>query len=169
MKYAAIFMIVLVVIAAALGIYTLANARLQVTAVTLTAVPAAERADEFTALQTAMDQGALLGTPFTDTLPGTYADYSFFTYAFRLKNGGLIKAEMVEIQPMPVNGDVLCYTTLDSSQVNANLTVGAGKERDAWCVVLTSIPSTEGQQVSRSFRVTYYLWGIPRSLTVRFP
>jgi len=162
-------MIVLVVIAAALGIYTLANARLQVTAVTLTAVPAAERADEFTALQTAMDQGALLGTPFTDTLPGTYADYSFFTYAFRLKNGGLIKAEMVEIQPMPVNGDVLCYTTLDSSQVNANLTVGAGKERDAWCVVLTSIPSTEGQQVSRSFRVTYYLWGIPRSLTVRFP
>lgn len=168
MKYVAIFMAALVVIAAATGIYTLANARVQVTAITLNAVSAAERESEFVALQNAMDQSALAGTPFANSVPGGSADYSFFTYTFRLKNSGLISAEMVEIQPVPVNGDVLCYASADSSQANANLVVRAGQERDAWCVLLTSAQNQENHLVTRSFRVTYYIWGIARSTTVTY-
>ena len=168
MKYVAIFMAALVVLAAALGIYTLANAHVQVTAITLNAVPAAERESEFAALQNAMDQHALTGIPFTDSVPGTSADYSFFTYTFRLKNSGLISAEMVEIQPVPVNGDVLCYATADSSQANANLVVRSKQERDAWCVLLTSAQNQENHLVTRSFRVTYYIWGMAKSTTVTY-
>ena len=101
MKYVAIFMVVLVIAAAGLGVYTYANARLQVVSVELKTAAGGERVQEFTALQTAVDRGALNGTAFTKSVPGTAADYSFFTYTFRLRNGGLIDAEMVEIQIAP--------------------------------------------------------------------
>ena len=168
MKYVAIFMVVLVVAAAGLGLYTYANARLQVASVELTTVSASERADEFTALQMAVDRGALSGTAFTESVPGTAADYSFFTYTFRLRNGGLIDAEMVEIQPIPANGDVLAYATSDAAQVNANTIISAGSERDVWSVVLTSAQNQTNRQVSRSFKITYYIWGIPMSVTAKY-
>ena len=168
MKYVAIFMVALVLIGLALGIYTYANTGLQVAQITLKAVAAAENESEFAALQNAMDVGALAGTPFTDSLPGSASDYSFFTYTFRLKNPGLIGMEMVEIQPVPVNGDVLCYATADAGEANANLTVPAGKERDAWCVLLTTAQNQESHLVTRSFRITYYVWGMARSVTVTY-
>ena len=169
MKLVAVLMVILVVAAAVLGIYTVANARLRVLSVSMDSVSAAERPEEFAALQTAMDQGALMGIPFVDSLPGNSLDYSFFTFTFRLKNTGLVDAEMVEITPVPSNGDVLCYTTMDESRVNENLTVHAGKERDAWCVVLTSAQNEQLKRAPRSFRVTYYIWGKPRTLTVMYP
>ena len=168
MKYVAIFMVVLVIAAAGLGAYTYANARLQVVSVELKTAAGGERVQEFTALQTAVDRGALNGTAFTESVPGTAADYSFFTYTFRLRNGGLIDAEMVEIQPIPANGDVLDYATADASQVNTNTIVSAGGERDVWSVVLTSAQNQTDRQVSRSFKITYYIWGIPMSVTAKY-
>ena len=167
MKYAAIFMIVLVVICAGVGVYAWVNAAPQVT-VTMKAEAASLREEEFAALQRAMDNDALIGTPFAESVPGTSADYSFFTYTFRVKNKGLIPFEMVEIQPVPANGDVLCYATLDGARANAGLTVAAGKEGDTWCVLLTSAQNQEAHLVTRAFRVTYYLWGKPHSLTVAY-
>ena len=168
MKYVAIFMVVLVIAAAGLGAYTYANAGLQVVSVELKTAAGGERVQEFTALQTAVDRGALNGTAFTKSVPGAAADYSFFTYTFRLRNGGLIDAEMVEIQPIPANGDVLAYATADASQVNANTIVSAGGERDVWSVVLTSAQNQTDRQVSRSFKITYYIWGIPMSVTAKY-
>ena len=168
MKYVAIFMIVLVVFAAGLGIYTYANAKLQVVSIELKATAAGSNTSEFIALQTAVDRGALSGTAFAESVPGTAADYSFFTYTFRLRNGGLIDAEMVEIQPVPANGDVLAYATSDASQANANTIVAAGSENDAWIVVLTSIQNQEEHEVSRSFKITYYIWGITMSVTASY-
>ena len=162
MKYVAIFMVVLVIAAAGLGAYTYANARLQVVSVELKTAAGGERVQEFTALQTAVDRGALNGTAFTESVPGTAADYSFFTYTFRLRNGGLIDAEMVEIQPIPANGDVLAYATSDASQVNTNTIVSV------WSVVLTSAQNQTDRQVSRSFKITYYIWGIPMSVTAKY-
>ena len=104
MKYAAIVMALLVIAGAVLGIYTAANARIQIESVSLAAASGEEKQTEFAKLQQAMDNGALIGTPFTETLTGNSSDYSFFTYTFRLKNGGLIDAEMVEIQPVPLTG-----------------------------------------------------------------
>ena len=168
MKYAAIVMVVLVIAGAVLGIYTAANARIQVLSVTMSAASGDEKQSDFAVLQQAMDHGALIGTPYTDELAGSSSDYSFFTYTFRLKNGGLIDAEMVEIQPVPANGDVLCYTSLDSTQATAELTVKAGSERDAWCVVLTDRQNQQQHLVTRSFRLTYYIWGVAKSTVVTY-
>lgn len=166
MKYAAIFMAVLVALTLALGIYTLANAHLVVVSVTEDVAAAFERPEEFAALQTAMDHEALLGTPYADELPGSSMDYNFRTYTIRLRNPGLIAAEMVEIQPTPVNGDILSYTTLDAAQVNANRTVPARGEANLWTVVLSSAQDTAPAQ--RTFRITYYLWGMKKTTTATY-
>ncbi len=165
MKYAAIFMAVLVALALGLGVYTLANAHLTVVSVTEEVTPAFERQEDFTALQTAMDQNALLGTPFAEELPGSSLDYDFRTYTFRLRNPGMIGAEMVEVQAVPGQGDMLCYTTLDASQVNADRQLPAHSEGDLWCVVLTS---AQQPSVPRSFRITYYLWGMKKTVTATY-
>ncbi len=168
MKYAAIFMIILVLIAGAAGIYAYAGVKLQIEDVTLKMAEASERVEEFVALQTAIDNGSLAGTAFTDSVSGSSAEYSFFTYTFRLKNKGLIRAEMVEIQPVPVNGDVLSYATLDSGAVNAGIDISGGSERDAWCVLLTSKQNQDNRVTGRSFRITYYIWGIPMTVTATY-
>lgn len=168
MKYAAIFMCLLVIAGLTLGIYTYANARLTVAAISLSSAQGVEKAADFAALQKAMDQGALLGTAYVDELPGSSLDYTFETYTFRLKNGGLLDAEMVEVEPVPVEGDQLSYTTLDASQVNDNVTVPARQERDAWCVVLANADQDELLRRQRKFRITYYIWGMARTMTVSY-
>ena len=168
MKYAAIFMIVLVAVGLALGVYTYANARLTVASVSMNAVQGVEKPEDFAALQSALDENALMGTAYADSLAGSSLDYVFETYTFRLKNGGLIGAEMVEIEPIPLEGDALSYTTLDAARVNANLTIPARQERDAWCVVLRGASQDELLRRQRKFRVTYYMWGAPRTMTVGY-
>lgn len=168
MKYVALFMVLLVLCTAALGVYVYVNTKLEVVSVTLKAEEGEKHKDDFERLQQQMEAGALTCTPFTDALPGNAEDYSFFTYTFRLKNNGLIDAEMVEIQPVPVNGDVLSYATLDPEQMNAGIDVDHGRQRDTWCVVLTGRQNQEQHIVSRSFRITYYIWGIPMSQTVTY-
>lgn len=168
MKYVAIFMVVLVVAAAAFGMYVYANTRLQVVSVKLETTAATARESEFSALQTAVDHQALTGTAFADSVAGTAEDYSFFTYTIRLRNNGLIDAEMVEVQPVPANGDVLAYASLDAAQAHGNTVIAAGSEQDVWSVVLTSAQNQQNRQVSRSFKITYYIWGMPVSITAAY-
>ena len=168
MKYAAIFMILLVAVGLVLGVYAYANARLTVADISVSESQGFEKAAEFAALQSAMDNGALMGTAYSESLPGSGLDYVFETYTFRLKNSGLIDAEMVEVQPVPVSGDMLAYTSLEPAQVNANVIVPSRGEQDAYCVVLRSASQDEFARMQRSFRITYYLWGIPRTMTVRY-
>lgn len=165
MKYVAVFMVVLVLLVAALGIYTYANIRLQVASIELQAYPAEQQAADFHNWQNAVDNGAVSGTAFTESIPGTAADYSYFVYTLRLRNKGLIDAEMVEIQPVPVNGDVLSYSTTDAASINANTVVAAGSERDVWNVIITSKQNQENHIVTRSFYITYYIWGLPVTVT----
>ena len=63
---------------------------------------------------------------------------------------------------------MLAYATSDASQVNTNTIVSAGGERDVWSVVLTSAQNQTDRQVSRSFKITYYIWGIPMSVTAKY-
>ena len=165
MKYVAVFMVVLVLLAAALGIYTYANIKLQVAEIKLQAYPATQQETDFLGWQAAVDNGAVSGTAFTESIPGTADDYSYFVYTLRLRNRGLIDAEMVEIQPVPVNGDVLSYSTTDMASINANTVISAGSERDVWNVIITSKQNQDNQIVTRSFYITYYIWGLPVTVT----
>ena len=158
-------MVVLVLLAAALGVYTYANIKLQVLDIELQAYPATQQETDFLGWQAAVDNGAVCGTPFTQTIPGTAEDYSYFVYTLRLRNKGLIDAEMVEIQPVPVNGDVLSYSTTDAASINANTVIAAGSERDVWNVIITSRQNQDNHIVTRSFYITYYVWGIPVTVT----
>jgi len=165
MKYVAIVMVLLVVVAAAFGLYAYVNAKLVVASIELEAYDATMQTEDFLRWQSAVDNDAATGTAYTDSIPGTAADYSYFLYTFRLRNKGLINAEMVEIQPVPVNGDVLSYSTTNASDVNRGTTIPAGNERDVWSVLLTSKQNRESYLVTRSFYITYYIWGIPMTVT----
>ena len=168
MKYAAIFMCLLVAAGFALGIYTYANARLTLVSVSVSTAQGVEKAAEVAALQKAVDHNALAGTAYVDSLPGSSLDYKFETYSFRLKNGGLIDAEMVEVEPVPVEGDKLSYTALDPAQANVNATVPARGEQTVRCVVLSDAGQDELLRRQRQFRVTYYLWGVAKTMTVGY-
>jgi len=165
MKYVAIFMAVLVLLAGAFGLYAYVNTRLAVVDIELMVYPATQQEADFQRWQNAVDNGAVVGTAYAQSIPGTAEDYSYFVYTFRLRNKGLIDAEMVEIQPVPVNGDVLSYSTTDAAAVNANTMVKAGSERDVWSVLITSRQNQDNYQVTRSFYITYYIWGIPVTVT----
>ena len=168
MKYVAIFMVVLVLLAAAFGVYAYANTRLMVVSIELEAFPAAQQETDFQRWQNAVDNDAVSGTAYAQSIPGTAADYSYFVYTFRLRNKGFIDAEMVEIQPVPVNGDVLSYSTTDTVSVNANTKVSAGSERDLWSVLITSRQNQDSYLVTRSFYITYYIWGSPVTVTATY-
>ena len=165
MKYIAVFTVVLVLLAAALGVYTYANIRLEVAEITLEAYPASQQAEDFASWQSAVDNGAVCGTPYTQTIPGTAADYSYFVYTLRLRNKGLIDAEMVEVQTVPVNGDVLSYSTTNAESINRNTVIPSGGEQDVWTVLITSKQNQDSHMVTRSFYITYYIWGMPVTVT----
>ena len=168
MKYVAIFMVVLVALAGAFGAYAYVNARLAVASIELEVYPATKQEADFQRWQNAVDNDAVGGTAYAQSIPGTAEDYSYFVYTFRLRNKGLIDAEMVEIQPVPVNGDVLSYSTTDATSVNNGVTVGAGNERDLWSVLITSKQNQDSYLVTRSFYITYYIWGIPMTVTATY-
>ena len=168
MKYVALFMVLLVIAAGVFGLYAYMNTKLQVASVELQVIPASQQEADFLRWQSAVDNGAVSGTAYTKSIPGTAADYSYFVYTFRLRNKGVIDAEMVEIQPVPVNGDVLSYSTRDAAAVNANTVVQAGSERDVSSVLITSKQNQDSYLVTRSFYITYYIWGIPVTVTATY-
>ena len=156
MKAAAIGLIVLVLVAGGTLGYALFSTNLAVTAKGLQVLPARDRAAEFEALRLSARQKSLLGTLLKSGEWGGAEDYSFYLYSLRLKNNGLVPAEMVEMQISPTPQDVLFYGAQEET------VIPPGQTRDVWCVRLT-----EGQPTSvRDLYITYYLWVHPQK--VRF-
>ncbi len=154
MKYLALFLILCVLVVGVVAGYELLNTRLAVTGQGLQTTPAAGRADEFAALQSAMSRDSLEGTVFQSGELTDAADYSFQIYTIRLKNNGLLPAEMVEVQLSQLSGDVLYYG--ESSEV----VIAPGATRDVWVSILT----TDGTKKARDFYITYYIWGHPQTM-----
>lgn len=115
-----------------------------------------------------MDRGALNGTAFTESVPGTAADYSFFTYTFRLRNGGAHRRGDGgnTAHPRQRRCAGLCHQRRFAGKRQYHR-IRRG-ERDVWSVVLTSAQNQTDRQVSRSFKITYYIWGIPMSVTAKY-
>lgn len=154
MKYLALFLILCVLVVGVVAGYELLNTRLAVTGQGLQITPATERADEFAALQSAMSRDSLEGTVFKTGELTDAAGYSFQIYTIRLKNNGLLPAEMVEVQLSQLSGDVLYYG--ESSEV----VIAPGATRDVWVSILT----TDGTKKARDFYITYYIWGHPQTM-----
>ncbi len=142
-------LIVLVLaVGGALG-WALFNTNLQVIAKGMQVFPAQERIGEFEQVKLAANQRCLLGTLLKTDGVGEAKDYSFYVYSLRLKNNGLVPAEMVEMQISPIAQDVLFYGAEEE------IIIMPGTSRDVWCVLLT-----EGSPTAvREIYITYYLWG----------
>ena len=154
MKTAAIVLMVLVLAAGACLGYGLFNSTLQITGKGLQAIPASERAGEFDALRSAMEQNSLLGTILNRQQLGSADGYSYYIYTLRLHNPGLVAAEMVEMQIAPIQQDVLFYG--DTQEI----IIPPQSTRDVWCVLLTQ----GTPHPVRDLYVTYYLWGHPHEV-----
>ena len=144
MKATAIALIVLVLAAGGVLGYALFHTNLQVVAKGMQILPG-----EFEQLKLKAGQGSLLGTLLKTGGMGEAKDYSFYVYSLRLKNNGLVAAEMVEMQIAPIAQDVLFYGAAEET------VIPPGETRDVWCVLLT-----EGSpHAVRDLYITYYLWG----------
>lgn len=154
MKTAAILLIVLVLAAGSCLGYGLFNSSLQVIGKGLQVFSAEERAAEFETLRMAVAQQSLIGTMLRSGELGPAADYSYYMYTLRIKNPGLIDAQMVEMQISPLSQDVLFYGDPEE------IIIPAGQTRDIWCVLLT-----RGEpHAVRDIYITYYLWGHPQEV-----
>ena len=155
MKYAALFLIVCVLVVGCVAGYELMNTQLQVTGQGLSVIAATDRAEEFQVLQTAMSRNSLEGTVFQSGELSAAENYTFKIYTLRLKNNGLLPAEMIEIQLSPDASDILYY------EEGEEIDIAAGATRDVWVSLLTQ--DTTGS-TARDLYLTYYIWGHPISM-----
>lgn len=154
MRTAAIILLVLVLAVGGVLGWELFHTDLQVTGKALQTLPARDRAPQYDALRAAVARQSLLGTMLKKAEMGPAENYSYYIYTLRLKNNGLVPAEMVEMQVAPIENDVLFYG--DTSET----VIPPGEEKDVWVVLLT-----EGTPHSvRDLYVTYYLWGHPQEV-----
>lgn len=156
MKYVAVILMILVLVAGGVVVYALLNTSMAVEGQGFQAINAADRAAEFMTLQSVMDRNALQGVVYREASFDDPNGYSYYVYTLRLHNKCLVPAEMVELQVSPAPSDILMYG--DTGEI----AIAAGATRDVWCAVVTSgTPAA-----ARDIIITYYLCGNPYS--VRF-
>lgn len=149
MKTAAIVLSVLVLIAGAAIGYELFNTALELKGTYVQTFSASEREQEFQSLRNAAEQNAVQGTLLRGTKWQTSGHYTYHVYTLRLKNSGLLPAEMVEMQVVPIAEDVLFYGE------TGKIDLAPGEERNLSVVLLS-----EGQPHEvREIKITYYIWG----------
>ena len=154
MKTVAIVLIVLVLAVGGCMGYALFHTNLQVIGKSLQIIPAGERQAEFDALRLNVENQSLLGTVVRADALENAADYSYYVYTLRLKNAGLVPAEMVEMQIAPISSDVLFYG--ETQEID----IPVGGTRDVWCVLVTK----GTPHAVRDMYITYYLWGHPHEI-----
>lgn len=154
MKALAVFLTVLVLISAGCLYYGLSNAHLEVVGKGLQVLPAQERSAQFEALRDAIAKQTMQGTLLNNSPLSDASDYTYYIYSLRLKNPGLVSAEMVELQIAPTDADILFYGDTEE------MVIPAGQSRDVWCVLLT-----KGTPLPiREIYITYYIWGHPMEM-----
>ncbi len=151
MKTFAILMIVVVLAAVGVVGYGLFNTTLEVIGKDVQVFSAQSQPAQFEQLKVAVERDALIGTRLKNQPLSGAENYTYHVYTLRVKNPGLVDAQMVEMQIAPLGSDVLYYGE------TGEVVIEAGQTRDIWCVLLT-----EGETHDvRNMYITYYLWGHP--------
>ena len=151
LKKTAILLLVVALLAGGLVGYALFRSSLQVVGKDLQTCPAQQDTALFEKLRSSLERSGLEGTVFRTPTLGDPSNYAYYVYTLRVKNPGLLTAEMVELQLSPLSDDILFYTD------TAEVILKPGETRDLKCVLFT-----EGApHAVRDFYITYYLWGHP--------
>ena len=158
MRVAAVILMVLCLAAAVLTGYLFVTANVVITGIDCVAADAADQPEIFRELKRQTETGTFTGTPFETDGLGEAADYQFFTYSVKMRNDTFVRAETVQIQIAPMNGDVLQTAETAPGQIPAR---GAG---EAGATILTR----KNMHNVREIVVTYYLWGMPFSLRTTY-
>ena len=141
---------VLLIVTAALVGYLFVTAEIEITAVSVQEVSAADDPIAFHSLQNAVAQDTFYGTLYQK--PSDWknpSEYVFLTYTLRVRNNCLVPIDMLEAQVIPRSEDILQTADLQVKSIEAK------SEDDLIVRILTP----KGTQPSREIIVSYYLWG----------
>ena len=97
----------------------------------------------------ALENGSFVGFVYDEQIPADSESTRVTAYTLRLRNTGLLPAEMVEMQLVSAAGDIASY------QEPAAVSIEPGREATITLRLLSSGKSS----LRRDLIVTYYLWG----------
>jgi len=142
-------LVILLLIIVGCGAYLYTTAHVTLEDISLSVAPATEYATQFYDYQQRFENESITGILFQNTLTGTAEEYAFRTYAVTLSNRCLIPAERIELQIIPVEGDVL-------QLLNEPVPIlAAGSSGILGAVLLTNASVHSVREII----ITYYLWG----------
>ncbi|HPA61051.1 MAG TPA: hypothetical protein PLO90_05180 [Clostridia bacterium] len=166
MKKLAVFSVLLMALVVGVTLWGYANARLSLTAQAVRALPPEEHGTRFASLKRQLDSGAVRGTVYDKALRGGEDDYVILEYTISVANRGLVEARMLEAVVVPLAGDVLCFSQqeYDRQEVNSSIDVQPGRQVMLRCYLLTR----RDAHAVREIQVSYYVWGNPFIVKVRY-
>ncbi|NLE70188.1 MAG: hypothetical protein GX611_08365 [Clostridiales bacterium] len=143
-----------------------AAARLELKAEAVRALPEEEFQLRFARLKEQLAAGAVRGTVYEETPLGDAEDYVILEYTIMVGNRGFIPARMLEAVVVPVRGDVLCFSQQEAQEqdVNSAITVENGRQM----MLRTYLLTKKSLHAVREIQVSYYIWGNPFILKVRY-
>ena len=154
MKKSALFLAVLAALALLTVLWQTLHQELIVTGQGLNSVEAERLEKEYTAWISAIENRQFVGFVYQEEPEADEAQ--FVTYTLRLRNGGLLPAEMVEMQLVTEAGDIAAY------QDPEEMDIAPGAEGTLSLTLLTASRTS----LRRDIIVTYYLWG--RLYSIRY-
>ena len=164
MKRAAMLSLVLLLLCGGILVYALINTQLDVHPLPPQVLSASEHQNEFQRLQKAVSNRSLIGTSFTQDVPGDADDYNIIIYTVTLSNRGLLPAQMAELSVSPSDNDMLYYTDGSTQGEIPDISVPAGGSATIRCALLTR--SNSRQSTVRDLFISYYIWGNPFTIRI---
>ncbi|MCR4882934.1 MAG: hypothetical protein K6A68_05160 [Clostridiales bacterium] len=157
MKVLSILLAFVLLVTASCAAYLFLTCRISVADVLVSSVEAVSQQTLFSSIQNQFRLDAVAGTPFTDALEGSSEEYKFCTYAIHLSNTSFLPATTVEAAILPMQGDIMQLPDTVQHLLPSQ------SEGILECTLLTGIH----MHTVREIQITYYLWGIPFTLSTR--
>ena len=147
MKKVALLLVALALLSLCVVLWQAFHQELLVTGRGLEQVDAEAGLEELRAMRSAVSEGRFVG--FVYQGPADAEGACLVRYTLRLRNTGLIPAEMVEMQLVSATGDIA------ARQEPSALSIAPGAEGQLSLTLLTASKAP----LRRDLLVTYYLWG----------
>ncbi len=151
------FLLFVLIVMLAFGGYCWLGSKLSARAHAVTA-SASDYPDVFSSVQSIIASGTAYQT-FSESVPETASGLTLCDVTISLSNNGLLKAEWLDIQLVGVAGDVAVYSLTGQG---ADL---AGKSS---AQVNLKLISRAPANTARTVVISYYVFGIQRSVEVEF-
>ena len=166
MKKLALVLLILALLTAGVTVWGFVHARMDLEVGNVRALPDNEFLPRFERLREQLRIQAVRGIVYEDAPLGEPDDYVILEYTIKVGNRGFITAQMLEAVVVPLKGDVLCYSMQEAQgmDVNSSIEAGAGRQIYLRCYLLTR----KDLHAVRDIQVSYYIWGKPFILKVKY-